>query len=120
VDRVGVPRANLLGPCASTSATAYASVRRLPKALAERAGCGARASIEELYEVGRLVKPRSKQATMARDDEPVAEVRGVNVHAKQKVDGRDRAQLERLCRSSPVRPSPKRAPHASRRRAARA
>jgi hypothetical protein len=30
----------------------------------------------------------------ARDDEP-AEVRGVNVHAKQKVDGRDRAQLER-------------------------
>ncbi len=31
-------------------------------------------------------------------DEPVAEVRGVNVHAKQLVDGRDRKQLERLCR----------------------
>jgi hypothetical protein len=31
-------------------------------------------------------------------DEPVAEHRGVNVHAKQCVDGRDRRQLERLCR----------------------
>jgi len=31
-------------------------------------------------------------------DEPVAEVRGVNVHAKQVVDGRDRRQLERLCK----------------------
>jgi hypothetical protein len=30
--------------------------------------------------------------------EPVAEHRGVNVHAKQWVDGRDRRQLERLCR----------------------
>jgi Putative transposase len=37
---------------------------------------------------------------VARDasNEPVAEVRGVNVHAKQLVDGRDRRQLERLCR----------------------
>jgi hypothetical protein len=25
-------------------------------------------------------------------------VRGINVHAKQRVDGRDRAQIERLCR----------------------
>ncbi len=32
------------------------------------------------------------------NDEPIAEVGGVNVHAKQCVDGRDRAQLERLCR----------------------
>jgi len=31
-------------------------------------------------------------------DEPVAEVRGVNVHAKQMIDGRDRARLERLCK----------------------
>jgi hypothetical protein len=30
--------------------------------------------------------------------DPVAEVRGVNVHARQVVDGRDRRQLERLCR----------------------
>ena len=30
--------------------------------------------------------------------QPVAEVRGVNVHAKQVVEGRDRPQLERLCR----------------------
>jgi hypothetical protein len=34
----------------------------------------------------------------AEPDEPVAEVRGVNVHAKQRVDGRDRKQLERLNR----------------------
>lgn len=31
-------------------------------------------------------------------DEPVANVRGVNLYAKQRVDGRDRKQLERLCR----------------------
>jgi hypothetical protein len=31
-------------------------------------------------------------------NEPVAEVRGINIHAKQLVDGRDRKQLERLCR----------------------
>jgi hypothetical protein len=31
-------------------------------------------------------------------DAPVAEHRGVNVHARQCVDGRDRRQLERLCR----------------------
>jgi hypothetical protein len=31
-------------------------------------------------------------------NEPVAEVRGVNVHAKQVVDGRDRARLKRLCK----------------------
>lgn len=31
-------------------------------------------------------------------DEPVADHRGINVHAKQSVDGRDRRQLERLCR----------------------
>jgi hypothetical protein len=30
--------------------------------------------------------------------DPVAEVRGVNLHARQIVDGRDRRQLERLCR----------------------
>jgi hypothetical protein len=29
---------------------------------------------------------------------PAAEVRGINVHARQVVDGRDRRQLERLCR----------------------
>jgi hypothetical protein len=34
------------------------------------------------------------------DADPVAEVRGVNLHARQCVDGRDRRQLERLCRFS--------------------
>ena len=33
-----------------------------------------------------------------RCSEPAAEVRGINVHATQRVDGRDRAQIERLCR----------------------
>jgi hypothetical protein len=50
----------------------------------------------------RLIVPREMAATpstaAADPDQPVAEVRGVNVHAKQVVDGRDRAQLERLCR----------------------
>ena len=31
-------------------------------------------------------------------DEPVANVRGINLYAKQVVDGRDRKQLERLCK----------------------
>jgi hypothetical protein len=34
----------------------------------------------------------------ARADQPVAEALGVNLYAKQLVDGRDRPQLERLCR----------------------
>jgi len=47
----------------------------------------------------RLVVSDGPTATRtADDDEPVAEVRGINVHAKQRVDGRDRAQMERLCR----------------------
>src|SRR5690606_18525878 len=33
-----------------------------------------------------------------RADQPVAEALGVNVYAKQLLDGRDRKQLERLCR----------------------
>jgi hypothetical protein len=47
----------------------------------------------------RLVVSQNPNAkdTTAGDDEPVAEVRDVNVHANQKVDGRDRAHLERLC-----------------------
>ncbi len=31
-------------------------------------------------------------------NEPAAEVRGVNVHAKQVIDGRDRPKVERLCK----------------------
>lgn len=49
----------------------------------------------------RLIVPRDKVEAPAGEvdaDPPVAEVRGVNVHAKQVVDGRDRNQLERLCR----------------------
>jgi hypothetical protein len=49
----------------------------------------------------RLVVSQNQraEAPAARDDrEPIAEVRGINVHAKRVVDGRDRPQLERLCR----------------------
>jgi hypothetical protein len=41
---------------------------------------------------------QSVPETATRVDEPVAEALGVNVYAKQRVDGRDRAQLERLGR----------------------
>jgi hypothetical protein len=40
----------------------------------------------------------SPEGAELNPDEPVAEHLGVNVHAKQWVDGRDRRQLERLCR----------------------
>jgi hypothetical protein len=47
----------------------------------------------------RLVVPHDAPAPKPQEqDQPVAEVRGVNVHAKQVVDGRDRPALERLCR----------------------
>jgi hypothetical protein len=46
-----------------------------------------------------LVSPNTVARTTTDDgDEPVAEVRGVNVHGKQRVDGTDRKQLERLVR----------------------
>jgi len=46
-----------------------------------------------------VVSPQPTAAATGSDDsEPVAEVRGVNLHARQRVDGRDRRQLERLCR----------------------
>ena len=40
------------------------------------------------------------------ENDPFAEVRGVNLHARQCVDGRDRRQLERLCRYI-TRPPPR-------------
>jgi hypothetical protein len=40
----------------------------------------------------------STQRAEPRSDEPVAEHLGINIHAKQSIDGRDRRQLERLCR----------------------
>jgi hypothetical protein len=46
----------------------------------------------------RLVLPSNPPAGSTTTEEPVAEVRGINLHAKQVVDGRDRRQLERLCR----------------------
>ncbi len=57
---------------------------------------GERAGLPQL----RLVFGTGAAAERAepRADDPVADHRGVNVHAKQSVDGRDRRQLERLCR----------------------
>ena len=60
--------------------------------------------IEKLLRAtGRTFEPETDEApprgadTGPLADEPVAEVRGINVHAKQVVDGRDGRQLERLC-----------------------
>jgi hypothetical protein len=39
-------------------------------------------------------RPQARDVT----DAPIAEVRGINVHAAQVVDGRDRRRVERLCR----------------------
>jgi len=39
-------------------------------------------------------RPHARDVT----DAPIAEVRGINVHAAQVVDGRDRRRVERLCR----------------------
>jgi len=54
------------------------------------------------HPVLRLLVPSPKEPNRPTDepraDEPVAEALGVNVYAKQLVDGRDRPQLERLCR----------------------
>jgi hypothetical protein len=58
---------------------------------------GERAGLPALRLVSPSAPSRARSASAA-DSEPVAEVRGVNVHAKQRVDGRDRKQLERLCR----------------------
>jgi hypothetical protein len=40
------------------------------------------------------LRPRAADAT----DEPIAEVRAINIHAAQVVDGRDRCRVERLCK----------------------
>jgi hypothetical protein len=42
--------------------------------------------------------PAAPESAEPASDEPVAEHRGINIHAKQSVDGRDRRQLERLRR----------------------
>ena len=42
--------------------------------------------------------PRANAPTARDDGEPVAEVRGINVHAKRVVNNHNRAQIERLCR----------------------
>ncbi len=61
---------------------------------------GDRAGLPTLWLVFPHEPPPRGADTGPLADEPVAEVRGINVHAKQVVDGRDRRQLERLCRYS--------------------
>jgi len=46
----------------------------------------------------RLVVNHEPKPRAVDEDAPAAEVRGVNVHAKQTVDGRDRRAVERLAR----------------------
>jgi hypothetical protein len=71
-------------------AAGYAAAARGVSVSGERAG----------QAVLRLVVlPQPTAAATGNDGaEPVAEVRGINLHARQRVDGRDRRQLERLCR----------------------
>jgi len=45
-----------------------------------------------------LVSPAPAVSEIHDENDSVAEVRGVNLHAHQCVDGRDRRKLERLCR----------------------
>ncbi len=59
---------------------------------------GDRAGLPTLRLVLPPERPPRGADTGPLADEPVAEVRGINVHARQLVDGRDRRQLERLCR----------------------
>jgi hypothetical protein len=44
------------------------------------------------------VRGPERSSDRAASSEPVAEALGVNLYAKQHVDGCDRQQLERLCR----------------------
>lgn len=49
----------------------------------------------------RLLLPQEPPARPRASDiagQPIAEVRGVNIHAAQLVDGRDRHRVERLCK----------------------
>jgi hypothetical protein len=60
---------------------------------------GERAGLPQLRLVlGTATSSVSTAESEPRVDEPAAEHRGVNLHAKQCVDGRDRKRLERLCR----------------------
>ncbi|MCP5043804.1 MAG: hypothetical protein GY944_22475, partial [bacterium] len=43
-------------------------------------------------------RPRASDIT----DQPIAEVRGINIHAAQLLDGRDRRRVERLCTPSGI------------------
>jgi len=70
-------------------ASCYAAAARGISVSGERAGLPALRLVSLSAATGR---------SAAAESEPVAEVGGVNVHAKQRVDGRDRKQLERLCR----------------------
>ncbi|MDX2055051.1 MAG: transposase [Polyangiaceae bacterium] len=59
---------------------------------------GERAGQPTLRLVVAQSSPPQATSTAAPPDEPVAEVGGISLFAKQRVDGRDRRQLERLCR----------------------
>jgi hypothetical protein len=66
----------------------------------QAAALGAAVSGEQAGQpVLRLVAGGAQEAgDKTKPTEPVAEALGVNVYAKQLVEGRDRAQLERLAR----------------------
>ncbi|MDX2051820.1 MAG: transposase [Polyangiaceae bacterium] len=59
---------------------------------------GERAGQPSLRLVAAQSLPPQATSTAPPPDEPVAEVGGISLFVKQRVDGRDRRQLERLCR----------------------
>ncbi|MBE7481569.1 MAG: transposase [Polyangiaceae bacterium] len=62
----------------------------------------------------RLARPTRAPRAVDATDQPIAEVRGINIHAVQVVDGRDRRRVERLCKYITRPPSRRTASSAAR------
>ena len=72
-------------------AACYAAAAQGVSVSGDRAG---KPPLRLIASPGPPARPRAAAAT----DQPIAEVRGINIHAAQVVDGRDRRRVERLCK----------------------
>ena len=72
-------------------AACYAAAARGVSVSGERAG---KLPLRLITSPESTARPRAAGAT----DEPIAEVRGINIHAAQAIDGRDRRRVERICK----------------------
>ncbi len=75
-------------------AACYAAAARGVSVSGERAG---KLPLRLITSPESTARPRAAGAT----DEPIAEVRGINIHAAQAIDGRDRRRVERICQYDP-------------------